>query len=170
MIITNASKQDLEQLFSVVKSCAINLIEQGIFQWSENYPTKEILSSDIAFQQIWKIENETGIVGSIVLTEIEDPEYEHVKWLTKNQKNLYIHRLAIHPNFQGRGYAQKLMDFAEKFAIENNYNSIRLDTFSKNKRNQKFYEKRNYIKLESIYFPNQSEFPFYCYEMPINNI
>jgi len=168
MVIKKASKQDLDQLFSVVKSCAKNLIEQGIFQWSENYPTKEILSSDIAFKQIWKIENETGIVGSIVLTEIEDPEYESVKWLTKNQKNLYIHRLAIHPDFQGKGFAQKLMDFAEKFAMENNYDSVRLDTFSKNKKNQKFYEKRNYIKLESIYFPNQSEFPFYCYEKVLN--
>lgn len=168
MVIKKASKQDLEQLFSVVKSCAKNLIEHGIFQWSENYPTKEILSSDIAFQQIWKIEDETGIVGSIVLTEIEDPEYEPVKWLTKNQKNLYIHRLAIHPDFQGKGYAQKLMDFAENFAMENNYDSVRLDTFSKNKRNQQFYEKRNYIKLESIYFPNQSEFPFYCYEKVLN--
>ena len=168
MVIKKASKQDLDQLFSVVKSCAKNLIEQGIFQWSENYPTKEILSSDIAFKQIWKIENETGIVGSIVLTEIEDPEYEPVKWLTNNQKNLYIHRLAIHPDFQGKGFAQKLMDFAEKFAVKNNYDSVRLDTFSKNKRNQKFYEKRNYIKLESIYFPNQSEFPFYCYEKVLN--
>lgn len=168
MVIKKASKQDLEQLFSVVKSCAKNLIEQGIFQWSENYPTKEILRSDIVFQQIWKIGNETDIVGSIVITEIEDPEYEHVKWLTKNQKNLYIHRLAIHPNFQGKGYAQKLMDFAEKFAGENNYDSVRLDTFSQNKRNQKFYEKRNYVKLESIYFPNQSDFPFYCYEKVLN--
>jgi ribosomal protein S18 acetylase RimI-like enzyme len=57
------------------------------------------------------------------------------------------------------------MDFAEQHAIENNYTSIRLDTFSKNKRNQLFYELRGYKKLEDIYFPKQSEFPFNCYEL-----
>lgn len=168
MVINKASEQDLEQLLSIVKSCGQNLIEQGIFQWNEEYPKKEDLLEDIELQELWKLEDGNKIVGLIVLTKIEDSAYQHVKWLTKNNNNLYIHRLAVHPNFQGKGYAQKLMDFAEKFARENGYNSIRLDTFSQNKRNQNFYEQRNYIKLESIYFPNQSAFPFYCYEKIIN--
>lgn len=168
MVIKKALKQDLEQLLTVVKSCGQNLIEQGIFQWNEEYPKKEDLLEDIELQELWKLEDGNSIVGLIVITEIEDDEYQHVKWLTKNQNNLYIHRLAVHPKFQGKGYAQKLMDFAEKYAKEKGYNSIRLDTFSQNKRNQKFYEQRNYIKLESIYFPNQSEFPFYCYEKIMN--
>ena len=167
-MIKKASEPDLSQLLSIIKSCGQNLIEQGIFQWNEKYPSKEVLLEDIALQQIWKLKESNTIVGLIVLTEIEDQEYQNVKWLTKNQKHLYIHRLAVHPKFQGKGYAQKLMDFAEKYAMENNYNSIRLDTFSQNKRNQKFYKQRNYIKLESIYFPSQSEFPFYCYEKILN--
>ena len=94
-----------------------------------------------------------------------DQEYIPINWITNNNDNsLYLHRLAIHPKKQGRGYAQKMMDFAEKFAINNNYTSIRLDTFSKNYRNQKFYEIRGYKRLGTIYFPKQSKFPFYCYE------
>lgn len=168
MLIKKASELDFLQLLSIVKSCGQNLIEQGIFQWNENYPSKQVLQNDIALQQIWKLEVANSIVGLIVLTEKEDAEYKQVKWLTKNQHNLYIHRLAVHPNFQGQGFAQKLMDFAEKYTKENGYKSIRLDTFSQNKRNQKFYEQRNYIKLESIYFPKQSAFPFYCYEKIMN--
>ena len=168
MIIKKASKQDLDQLLTVVKSCGKSLIDQGVFQWNENYPSKEILLNDVELKQIWKLEVESIIVGLIVITEFEDPEYQQVKWLTKNEYHLYIHRLAVHPNFQGKGYAQNLMDFAEKYAMENGYKSIRLDTFSQNIRNQKFYEQRNYIKLESIYFPNQSAFPFYCYEKIMN--
>jgi ribosomal protein S18 acetylase RimI-like enzyme len=168
MMIKKASKQDLEQLLTVVKSCGQNLIEQGIFQWNEQYPKREDLLEDIELQELWKLEDKNSVIGLIVLTENEDAEYQDVNWLTKNHKNLYIHRLAVDPEFQGKGYAQKLMDFAEKYAKENGYNSIRLDTFSENKRNLKFYEQRNYVKLESIYFPNQSEFPFYCYEKIMN--
>lgn len=167
-MIKKASISDLNQLYSITKSCAKHMIENGIFQWNEMYPSKEILQNDIELQQIWKLQENEIIVGIIVLTEIEDKEYKDVKWLTENHKNLYIHRLVVHPNFQGKGYAQKLMNYTENYAKENNYNSIRLDTFSQNKRNQEFYEKRNYIKLESIYFPNQSEYPFYCYEKVLN--
>ena len=92
-------------------------------------------------------------------------EYIPINWLSENDKNLYVHRLAIDPRHQGKGYAQKLMDFAEAFAKDNNYRSIRLDTFSQNKRNQKFYELRGYKQLDDIYFPKQSEYPFHCYEL-----
>ena len=80
-------------------------------------------------------------------------------------KNLYIHRLAIDPSQQGKGYAQKLMSFAEDKAKKNGLVSVRLDTFSQNKRNQRFYEARGYNKLSDIYFPKQSEHPFHCYEL-----
>ncbi|HET8854785.1 MAG TPA: GNAT family N-acetyltransferase, partial [Salinimicrobium sp.] len=46
--------------------------------------------------------------------------------------------------------------------------SVRLDTFSQNQRNQKFYVKRGYSRLGDIYFPKQSEFPFHCYEKIIS--
>ena len=156
---------DLLEIFELTKSCGKYLADKGIFQWNEFYPSLAVLEKDIAFNQIYKLTIEYKIVGIIVLTVIEDIEYKSVHWISKNSPNLYIHRLAVHPNFQQLGYAQKLMDFAEQFATENGYKSVRLDTFSGNARNMKFYEQRNYTKLEPIYFPKQSELPFYCYEL-----
>jgi ribosomal protein S18 acetylase RimI-like enzyme len=94
-----------------------------------------------------------------------DQEYRSVKWLSKSNKNIYIHRLAVDPKSQSKGYALQLMDFAENYGKQNNYESIRLDTFSQNLRNQRFYEQRGYIRLENVYFLNQSQDPFYCYEL-----
>lgn len=168
MIIEKATHNDLEKLHSITSNCGKHLVAQGIFQWNELYPSKKVLLQDIELQQIWKLLVDNQIIGLIVLTEIEDVEYKNVKWLTPNYKNLYIHRLAIEPEFQGKGYAKKLMDFAENYAVENKYNSIRLDTFSKNKKNQQLYKNRNFVQLEAIYFPKQSEFPFYCFEKILN--
>lgn len=168
MNIQKATLSDLQLIFSITQKCGKHMIENGIFQWNDFYPSKEVLQKDIELQQLWKLENNQSIVGIIVLTEIEDVEYKTVKWLTENSLNLYIHRLAIDPEFQGKGFAQKLMVFAENYAVDNKYSSIRLDTFSQNKRNHRFYKKRNYTQLESIYLPNQSEFPFYCFEKVLN--
>lgn len=167
MNIIKANEKDIDQLISVTGNCAKDLMAKNIYQWNESYPSREVLLHDIALQQLWKLEVNSKIVGIVVMTEIEDEEYNGVEWLTENAKNLYIHRLAVDPDHQGKGYAQMLMSFAENYAIENKYASIRLDTFSQNKRNQKFYENRNYTRLGNVYFPNQSEDPFYCYEMPI---
>jgi ribosomal protein S18 acetylase RimI-like enzyme len=168
MRIIKAKITDLNQLYEITKSCAAHLIAQDIFQWNEDYPSKNILQKDIELQQLWKLEDKNQIIGLIVLTEIEDKEYTNVHWITKNSKNLYIHRLAVHPNFQRKGNAQKLIDFAENYAKQHHYASVRLDTFSQNKRNQKFYKQRGYQQLEEIFFPKQSIHPFYCYELVLN--
>jgi ribosomal protein S18 acetylase RimI-like enzyme len=168
MRISKGSISKLKQYYELTKRCASDMISKEIFQWNSTYPSLEILESDIKKGQMWELSSEKQVKGIIVLTPEMDEEYKSVKWLTKNEKNLYIHRLAVDPDFQGRGYARKLMDFAEKYAADNKFNSIRLDTFSQNKRNQKFYEKRNYTKLGTVFFPNQSDFPFFCYEKIIH--
>ena len=168
MKIEKAIISDIELLVAITKSCAKFMIENGIFQWNEQYPSKEVLVNDINLKQLWKLVDKNSIIGLIVLTKIEDKEYSNVKWMTENGNSLYVHRLAVHPKFQGKGYAQKLMDFAENYAIEKAYKSIRLDTFSQNKRNINFYKKQHYKRLESIFFPKQSAYPFYCFEKVLN--
>jgi ribosomal protein S18 acetylase RimI-like enzyme len=166
--IVKATSSDLPLLVNLTGECAKKLIAEGIFQWNAFYPSEKVLKEDIELEQIWKMLSNDQIVGIIVLSEIKDKVYDRVQWLRKDSKNLYIHRLAVHPDFQRQGLARKMMDFAEDYGKENNFESIRLDTFSKNKRNQKFYESRNYVKLERIYFPKQSSHPFYCYELILN--
>ena len=75
-----------------------------------------------------------------------------------------MHRLAVHPEQQGKGIARELMDFGEQLARKNNYLSVRLDTFSKNPRNNRFYTARDYKKVGEVFFKQKSPHPFYCYE------
>ena len=164
-MIRKAVLLDIEAILSVTKACAKTMIVKGIYQWNQHYPSAKAFQNDIKRNELYIIEIENKVAGCIVISTHMDEEYVPIRWLTKNENNIYIHRLAIHPKYQGLGYAQKLMAFAEGYAIDNNYSSIRLDTFSQNKRNQKFYELRGYIRLADIYFPKQSEYPFHCYEL-----
>ena len=163
-MIRLAKKTEIPKILAITKACAKNMISQNIFQWNEEYPSKAAFENDLKRKELYVLSSNNIIIGCMVLTPVMDLEYLPIKWLTENNNNLYIHRLAIHPKEQGKGYAQKLMDFAEDFAINNNYRSIRLDTFSKNGRNQKFYEIRGFKRLGEIHFSKQSEFPFYCFE------
>lgn len=164
-MIRKATLNDIDHIVEITKACGRFMTSKNIFQWNEHYPNRIAFEKDVKRDELYLLEHENTIIGCIVISNLMDDEYMPIHWLTPNENNVYIHRLAVHPKHQGKGYAQQLMDYAESFSIENNYTSIRLDTFSKNLRNQKFYELRGYKKLGSIYFPKQSEYPFYCYEL-----
>ncbi len=164
-MIRHAKISEIEDILTITKACAAKMIENGIFQWNEHYPTKEAFVNDVKRNELYVRVEKGKVIGAIVISTYMDDEYIPIQWLTPNGKSTYIHRVCIHPDHQGKGYAQELMDFAEDHSRKNGFISVRLDTFSQNKRNQRFYEQRGYQKLGDIFFPKQSEHPFHCYEL-----
>ncbi|SHI65257.1 N-acetylglutamate synthase, GNAT family [Arenibacter nanhaiticus] len=164
-MIRRAKKHEITDILGITNSCAEDMIKKGIFQWNKNYPSREAFERDLDRNELYVLEKNEIIIGCIVISDFMDKEYIPIHWDTPNTKNMYIHRLAVHPDHQGKGYASLLMDFAEDLAKTHNFLSIRLDTLSKNKRNISFYTARGYQQKEDIYFPHKSEFPFHCYEL-----
>ena len=159
-----AEINDINDIMKMIHDCANDLIGQNIFQWNEKYPNRDIFLTDIEKKNLFIYKNNSGVIGCVALSYDKDIEYNDIKWLTKDDKNLYVHRLAVDPKYQKKGIGRLLMDFAEDYARDNKLKSVRLDTFSKNERNNRFYKSRKYTQLDDVYFPNQSEFPFHCYE------
>ncbi|MEQ5792979.1 GNAT family N-acetyltransferase [Muricauda sp. NFXS6] len=164
-MIRQAKISEIPDILTITQACAQKMQENGILQWNEHYPSKEAFIQDIKRNELFVIEKNSTVQGTIVISTLMDEEYIPMKWLTPNGNSTYIHRLSVHPELQGQGLAQKMMDFAEAFSRENGFVSVRLDTFSQNKRNQRFYEQRGYQKLGDIFFPKQSDHPFHCYEL-----
>ena len=166
-MIRRGVHEDLIPILEITKNCAVKMDAMGIYQWNENYPNRNAFIDDIKNNELLVFTKGDLLVGCIALCTKMDDVYKNVKWLTKDVKSLYVHRLAVDPQFQKKGIGKKLMDYAEDFAKKNNFISVRLDTFSKNKNNMRFYERRGYKRLEKVFFPEQSRFPFYCYELII---
>ncbi|GEQ84951.1 N-acetyltransferase [Patiriisocius marinistellae] len=166
-MIRKAKPSEIVQVMAITRACAVKMIENKIYQWNDEYPNIKAFEKDVSSGELYVLTISKTIIGCITISEEKDIEYNDIEWNTKDSKHYYIHRVAIHPDFQHQGYAKRLMDFAEMLAIQNNVSSIRLDTFSQNLRNQKFYLARGYLKTGEIYFPRQSEFSFYCYELII---
>ena len=164
MSIRQAIITDLDIVKKIAEACAIDMANYSIFQWNEKYPSRDVFKNDIETGALYVLEINKKIVGCIMLSDVKDDSYKDVKWLTKDFKNLYVHRLAVDPDYQKKGHGRRLMDFAESFAVANNFTSIRLDTFSLNHRNNKFYKSRGYTQLGNVFFPIQSDLPFHCYE------
>jgi ribosomal protein S18 acetylase RimI-like enzyme len=160
MHIRSASLQDIATIDALVREATRQMDARGIAQWDELYPTREILAKDIERGEMHVIESEGGAAGIIVLNEHQEPEYAAVRWWFSGPA-LVVHRLAVHPAFQRRGLASRLMDFAEERAAALKYACVRLDAFTKNPAACSLYESRGYRKAGTVRFRKGE---FFCFE------
>lgn len=164
-MIRKAVREDLEKIIGITQSCARHMIGQGIFQWNEQYPSLAAFEKDLENEELYVIEEDDEVKGAIVISTRIDDIYAPIHWIAETALNGYLHRLCVHPDSQGKGYARRLLDFAEDLLKSYGCLSVRLDTFSKNLRNQRLYEARGYKKREDVYFLYKSPHPFHCYEL-----
>lgn len=161
--VEKANKTDLETVFSIYQQAKLDLEAQGIYQWTENYPARAIIESDIREGLLYLLKKSGKILGAINLSEIQEQAYQSIAWEFDATKVFVIHRLVVDPRHQGKGYASILMNFAENIAAGQGYTSMRLDAYSVNKKVLAFYKKRDYHIRGELYFPER-EFPFYGME------
>ena len=159
-----AKIEDIDLIMNIIKACTAHMIENGIFQWNDKYPTKQSFIDDINNDDLFVLKVNSKIIGCACASFDMDEFYETIVWDSECKKSIYVHRLAVHPSNQGRGYARFFLDFIEDYARKNGCGSVRLDTFSMNKKNNSMYLKLGYKKLGKIYFRDQSDMPFNCYE------
>lgn len=163
-MIRKAEVKDIPQIKKITEACAQHMIANGIYQWNKNYPSLDILTKDVKAKTVYVYLDQKEIIATVMFSMEMDDFYTKVDWLTPDAKQLYVHRLAVHPASQGQGIARALMDFGEALAREKKCLSVRLDTFSQNPRNNRFYQARKYQQVWQVFFPQKSEYPFYCYE------
>jgi ribosomal protein S18 acetylase RimI-like enzyme len=73
-------------------------------------------------------------------------------WSFKEGRFAVIHRLCVHPDFQGKGLAKKTMQLAQEMLKREGYGSIRLDTFSKNPIARRLYEHLGFSYVGEVNF------------------
>lgn len=167
MQIQLANINDLNSIFEIYKRSKHKLEEEGIYQWTENYPNISIVEQNLKEDELYVLKDGEKIAGAINISEKQEPEYKLINWGFNDSKVMVIHRLVIDPEHQRKGYARQLMDFAENYAKENNHSSIRLDAYSAHKRVIEFYKNRNYFIRGEVNFPER-EHPFHCMEKEIS--
>ncbi|WP_165967132.1 GNAT family N-acetyltransferase [Jeotgalibacillus sp. S-D1] len=71
-------------------------------------------------------------------------------WGENNDQTFYLHRVAVIPSYMGHSIGNKIMEYVEELAMEENVPAIRLDCSMDNKKLNTFYEMNGYSKIKSI--------------------
>ena len=95
MKIRIAKKSDLENIMRMYNSCVNGMIKNGIDQWDESYPNKQIISEDIKAKTYYVLEIQEQVIGGINIDKNQDPTYLDIHWRDNSNSFLVVHRLAV---------------------------------------------------------------------------
>ena len=163
MIIKIAKISDIESIMNMYDSCVRGMINEGINQWDNEYPNRDIIKNDIKAETYYVALLKNKVIAGVNIDQKQDNQYLDVKWKDKTNSFLVVHRLAVSKNWWGKGIGRLLMLYAEDLVIQKKLKSIRLDTYSENPLAISFYKKLGYEELGAINLkPNKKE--YYCFE------
>lgn len=147
--LTNDDMAMTAALFSMVIS---DLQKNGIDQWDEAYPSRAVLEADIAAGHAWGFMIDGEIAAYVAINGIADPAYEEVDWKFDHSRSAVVHRLAVNPQFRGRGIARRLMAFVEDCGRNQGYLAMRLDAFTGNPAALHLYDSLGYRRAGTVTF------------------
>lgn len=163
MDIVKATSKDILCIKNIISRCVRKMERNGIYQWNSNYPSVAIIEKDVNSGFGYIMKDNDKCIAYVAINEEQPIEYSQIIWSTDNSNVLVVHRLCIHPEFQGKGLAKRIMKFVEDYALQNHYKCIRLDTYSANNIALRLYENIGYKKLGQVFFMER-ELPFYCFD------
>lgn len=162
-MIRQAFPSDISGVMAVVKASREIMQAGGNFQWDENYPLQMHFEQDIIEGTLYIID-ENGVVSGLICLNYDEPAaYSEASWQSGGHA-LVIHRMAVSPEYRGRGLAGELLDFAGRHALENGASSLRTDTFSGNIPMNTLFLKYGFHKTGAVELEGKKQQPFYCYE------
>ena len=148
--------EEVGAIMVLIARCVEAMQAGGSDQWDEHYPSREIIAADLAAGTLYVCEEEGEVAAIVVLDEKQAGQYAGIIWAEREGPQLVMHRLAVHPDRQGRGHARRLIAFAEACANEQGYAAIRLDTYERNVSALKLYTSLGYDRRGEIDYPGRT--------------
>lgn len=154
-----AREIDRIEIEKIYEDGSLKLKSLGINQWQgQDKPNLDNFKNLIANKNIFVLEDKERVVSTVIIFDY-DLDYEKNldgKW---NSPKTYValHRIGTLESERNKGYGRKIIEFAESYARENNFKSVRIDTHRENKSMQNLLKSMNYIYVGLVYLDGKNE-------------
>lgn len=170
--LVKATQKDFDRIMEILADGRNQLAEKGVDQWQGDYPNPQHVKEDIEKGfALLVISDDQETVGTLSVVAPPEHDYDTMDghWLVDTDQYRVIHRVAIHSNHAGHGYASRMfeevIDYVQK---ANDIKSLRIDTHEDNKAMQHLITKYGFQRvgtLNGVYRKNEIS---YVYELPVD--
>jgi len=127
MKIENSDLSDISKIFELYRTATEYMKSKNQVHWPEF--SKDLIINEIEENRQWKLLID-GQIACIWATTFND----ELIWEDRNNDPaVYIHRIAINPDFRGQNLVKKLFAWAGEFGKKNHLSYIRMDTVGLNR-------------------------------------
>lgn len=125
--------RDFDECWSLINKARQQMMDSGLHQWSDGYPSEDTVLNDInnGVARVITFDGRIAVYGAVILNG--EPQYDYIcgKWVTEG--NYYaVHRLATHPDLQREGLARTFIKQVKGLCEVEQVPSIKVDTHLKN--------------------------------------
>ncbi|WP_342560755.1 GNAT family N-acetyltransferase [Psychrobacillus sp. FSL W7-1457] len=132
MNIKLAERNDLVSIVNILDKTTLKLLRKGIEQWSYPWPAS-IVEEEINQGLVFKMELDNEIVGTFMIKPIHRLNSLHI-----NPISLYVGRIAIIPEYQGKNLGASIINFCRAISQEHK-KDMYLDCWAGNNKLKSFY-------------------------------
>lgn len=154
MIIRLGEEKDIDEIEKLYNELN-DYLEKNINYpvWKKGvYPIREDAIKGIKENSLYVVIIDDKIVGSVILSHEPEKAYLNAKWKRdlSYENIIVLYTFVGHPKYFGRGIGKALIEFAEKYGVETNVNSLRLDVYEKNTPAIHLYEKCGFNYIDKV--------------------
>ena len=161
MRIKNSTLNDINSIFKLYKIASdYQKAKETVVVWPDF--ERELVENEIIQNRQFKltIDGEIACVWAVAFKD--DQIWEN----SKNDKAIYIHRIATNPEFRGQEFVTKIVNWAKIYAAKNEVDFIRLDTVGHNTKLISYYEKAGFNFLGMFTLNNSKGLPDHYHNQP----
>lgn len=134
MIIRLAELSEAGECYKILDEGRNYQKSMGFEQWTSFYPSEETVIEDINLGRGYVFADENGLIGYCCIIFTGEPVYSNIEgeWKTSDPYAV-VHRIAFGNNRRSTGCSKEVFSLIKKFAKENGFTAVRIDTKEENK-------------------------------------
>lgn len=162
MNIQNSTIEDMDEIFRLYTIATNFQKAKSAVPWPEF--ERSLVEREIEENTQWKIIIDSQI-ACVWATTFSDP----LIWEERNtDPAVYIHRIATNPNFRGRNLVVEIVEWAKKYAKENDKEFIRMDTVGNNEKLIDHYKNCGFNFLGLLKLSNTDGLPAHYHKATVS--
>ncbi|TRM11328.1 GNAT family N-acetyltransferase [Lentibacillus cibarius] len=164
--VRKATDQDAETVIQMIREAAGWLADKGIHQWDYYLTDEAMLEINQAIKAgtTYLIENQEKYAVTTFNLSLEQSELDISVWGNRNDRALYLHRLAVDKNYRHKRIGKGLLEWICVNSLLDD-GVIRLDCVADNPALNQFYVNAGFTFSGYV---RAKEIQFSRYERPLN--
>ena len=154
MIIREAKENELQEIMLFYSMMCEELGKKEFLPEGNKggFPSQEMIITAIKNNQLYVGEEDDIIMAAYIMNNEADPVYDIVHWHTNASKNeaSVLHALRVHPLYNGKGYASRLVEHSIEVAKKKGQKAIRLDCIEGNSIPHKMYYSHGFAYIDTV--------------------